>query len=229
MDKEKKPSAIRSEWEKLRKMPKKDIPWYLWEYYKFPFFGILIAIVVIVSVTRTVIENSKPVLVNAVFVNAPMKDDANVDGLEKKLTRYMGKTTAATNMNLRTGLLIDFTGRTDPRVTESSKQIILVDIMAGKLDVMVTTKDVLSGYSTGEDPFLVPVKEALKDHPDLLKKYESRLYIPEGTKEAYGINLEGCTALKDAGFYFPRTLYFAFGAGSKRRENAVKMLQFLLP
>ena len=80
--------SFKSEIAKMKSMGFKDGWEYFWSYYKVPVFVIIGVIAIVISITMSVIRNSRPFIVQVHVYNNYLSDNADVDSLEKEFAAY---------------------------------------------------------------------------------------------------------------------------------------------
>ena len=73
--------SFKSEIAKMKSMGFKDGWEYFWSYYKVPVFVIIGVIAIVISITMSVIRNSRPFIVQVHVYNNYLSDNADVDSL----------------------------------------------------------------------------------------------------------------------------------------------------
>lgn len=195
---------------------------YIWDYYKWWFITTVIIITIIVNAVPQIIENRKEVVLYSVFINTQIEsqestslmDDfisfANIDLTDKKIT-------LDTSMNINRDAA--------DNLSMQSNQKLLALFSTNKIDVLVCDKDNFDFFAS--QGCFKPLDEVLPDN--LYQKYAPYLVetSANGTSDTYGINLKNSKILQAEHAYIVDPV-FAFCVNSKKTDNAVKFLEYLL-
>ena len=82
--------TAKDELAKIKALPWKEKFPHIWEYYKIWIIGTILVVAMTVSISLSVIENSKPVLISGMLVNN-FTSQENESLFEQNFTEYMGQ------------------------------------------------------------------------------------------------------------------------------------------
>lgn len=175
-----------SEKEKLKTMTGKDKVWYIWEYYKFPIFGVILGIILIWTIASSVYRSSFETVLHCMYLNNS-QEELNTAPLDEDFAAYLdlGKkqmiTTESTYITY---------GDNITEFTYASMAKISALIAAKDLDIMICDRENFEHYASmdgGLDLEVVLSAELLARVSDRLEYATNE----EGQAHAYGIDLSG--------------------------------------
>lgn len=175
-----------SEKEKLKTMSGKDKVWYIWEYYKFPIFGVILGIILIWTIASSVYRSSFETVLHCMYLNN-RGEELNTAPLDEDFAAYLelGKkqmiTTESTYITY---------GDNITEFTYASMAKISALIAAKDLDIMICDWENFEHYTSMDGG--LDLEEVLS--AELLARVSDRLvYAPneDGQSHAYGIDLSG--------------------------------------
>lgn len=193
---------------------------FIWDYYKLPILGVLLALLLGAVGTATFLHSAKTAFY-AVLVNAD--NEATADPftplLEQGGMELAGK---------RVEIEANYTLRYDDSSLSDAQtlQVLAALFGIGDLDVFVADEPVFASYAA-QGAF---VDLALFVQPEVLRQYEDRLYYcqnAEGERVLGGIWLRPGSALHEAGYYAGDVL-MGVAANAQNLDSAVLMMQQLL-
>lgn len=192
---------IKQEHAKVKEMSWKKKLEYFWEYYKIPTLILLVVIIAGVSLTRDIIEGSKPVYLDVTFINTNFALDNSDCTLEQDYIEAEGIDMETYNVNIS----VASTMRTDPetydQVSLATKQKIMalytgkmIDILAGPKAVVDNISE-LDGYGDLDTILPDDIKQELE------KKGYEKYYCTtqEGNTIWGGIYLDKCDYFNNMG------------------------------
>lgn len=220
---------IKVEQKKVRDMTFSGKIKYIWDYYK---IHIIVAIVVIAALSffiRDWIRSSRPVYLNAEFMNTVLSYDGDSD-ITSDFLEYAGVDSEKYNCAIETALNLQ-PGAGD-QMTMASQQKILGLFSAGEIDVMAAPLEVMEFYAP---------EGAFADLRDLMTQEEIDALEQKGYP-IYHATCEGKTY--PAGFYIINSPYlqkisehgtfipesepvFAFTSCIKNTDAALKLLEMI--
>jgi len=142
---------IKEQTNKLKDMSTKEKTEYIWAYYKWWIMGAIVAVMVIISVARSVISNSRPVYLDAMFLNSSIAAYESQCTLEEEFMERYGINPSVYNMNFDyvTTLTDDYgdqasyAGQIKMMSKYSAEQL---DIICGQESIMTEQADEGSFY-----------------------------------------------------------------------------------
>lgn len=233
--------SFREEWARFKEVPKEEKFWYVWEYYKLHILAIIGSVILLVLVIHSVIEATKPTMLQGFQVNLKsyaddtdfVKDDYLVSrGYNpKKYHIYYDDSLVVDNRPESTGL--------DPQVLMASSTKIVANVQASDLDYMIMDQYSMDEYC--KECIFADLKEVLPEETFKRLEEEGRLVksmrvlayedeeqkIPKEVQEIYaGINLQPSTytermEVKD-------DCYFVIIFNTKRLDATLDFLDYLL-
>ena len=109
--------SFKSEIAKMKSMGFKDGWEYFWSYYKVPVFVIIGVIAIVISITMSVIRNSRPFIVQVHVYNNYLSDNADVDSLEKEFAAYEDMSLKDYQISFNLTEYLDFSGSDEASYT----------------------------------------------------------------------------------------------------------------
>lgn len=175
-----------SEKEKMKTMSGKDKVWYIWEYYKFPIFGVILGIFLVWTVASSVYRSGFETVLHCMYLNN-REEELNTAPLEEDFAAYL-------ELNEKQTITAESTyityGDNMTEFTYASMAKISALIAAKDLDIIICDRENFEHYASmngGLDLTAVLSAELLTRISDHLE------YAPdeEGKSHAYGIDLTG--------------------------------------
>ncbi|MFQ9510794.1 MAG: hypothetical protein ACLRZ7_07800 [Lachnospiraceae bacterium] len=227
-------SSFKKEVEKIKTMNKKDIPWYIWEYYKFPIIAIVMTIVIVGMLIQGWVENSKPILISGAYINAPTSLGSDEDYISRTFFDYLDKDPKKNNMSIRTNLNLSTDPNTIDQMSMATTQIISAQIVSKDLDFISGSADVIDYYTQTQAIFF-NLKEILPD--DLYQSLEEHFYYAQddkgnfltdenGDKVPVALDITDSHIVEGMGFLTDK-LYIGFVINSQRLDNIVEYVHYL--
>lgn len=181
--------TLKSEFAKMKSLGLKGGLQYFWMYYRIPLLVCIFVIIASVSIGSSVIENRKPVLISANFVNNSFAIEDPNGVFEEKYCSYLGQDPDKTNVSLETGLYFSADDRNGDN--QMVYQKLLAEIGAGSLDVLGGNKEFFYHFNDrlGEDRYCKNLTEVLP--PDLYELLQDKFYYvadTDGTQIPVGID-----------------------------------------
>jgi len=242
---------IREQTVKLKDMDNKQRAEYIWHYYKVWILGTIFMIIVIISLVRSVIANSKPVYLDAMFLNAEVGNNSSAITLAGDFAKEYGIDTEEYK------LAFDYVTYLDNDYGNQSSmagQVKLIakyqaeecDIVCGPESTMLNSADV-GGYYRIDELLTEEKIESLKNKGYDLFYYTEKIYdedadpdsdgnLPYTDGETYpaGFYIDNCSKLKEQGengiiVPVPDDRYVLTVAyNTTKPEHAAEFIDFLL-
>ena len=141
--------SFKSEIAKMKSMGFKDGWEYFWSYYKVPVFVIIGVIAIVISITMSVIRNSRPFIVQVHVYNNYLSDNADVDSLEKEFAAYEDMSLKDYQISFNMTEYLDFSGADEASYTSMMK--VMAMAAAHDLDVFGGNTAFVNYYGVGEE------------------------------------------------------------------------------
>lgn len=181
---------IREQTKKFKDMNKEQKADYIWTYYRWWILGVVFLILVIVTTTKTIIKNSKPVYLNAIFLNSTLDVRGTTCTLEKKFKEKLKISSDEYNDGFDYVTYLDDNYGNQQSMAGQVKVVSLysaaqIDIITGPESVMLGAADV-GGYGKLEE--ILP--EGMLD--ELIEKgyepfyYTEKVYDEDATPDENG-------------------------------------------
>jgi len=163
---------------------------YIWTYYKFWIIGVLVAIFVIISLTKTIIKNSKPVYAYGLFLNSMRASDSASCSLEQEFYNELGIDAKeyntgfvySTTLTNDYGNQASYAGQVKLMSLYSANQ---VDIITGEESVMTGSADV-GGYAKLDEVLSDNMIEDLKNKGYEFFYYTEKIYDEDTVADENG-------------------------------------------
>lgn len=175
-----------SEKEKLKTMTGKDKVWYIWEYYKFPIFGVILGIILIWTIAGSVYRSSFETVLHCMYLNN-RQEELNTAPLDEDFAAYLEL--GRKQMITTESVYITY-GDNITELTYASMAKISALIAAKDLDIMICDRENFAHYASMDGG--LDLEEVLP--AELLARVFDRLEYAaneEGQSHAYGIDLSG--------------------------------------
>lgn len=227
-------SSCRDEVQKIKNMNKKDIPWYIWEYYKFPIIAIVMTIVIATMLIQGWVENSKPVLISGAFINAPTNLGSDEEYIKRTFYDYMEADPEKNNIAIRTNLNLATDPNKADQMSMATVQIIMTQIAAKDLDFIAGTEDVID-YYVQTDAFFFNLKEIIPEN--IYELLQDKFYYAKddkgnflkdenGDKVPVALDISESHVVDGMGFLTDK-LYIGFIINTERLDNIVEYIHYL--
>ena len=201
--------TFKTELEKLKQMSIEDRLWYIWEYYKGVFAGIIIACVII-SIGVQMFQNSQlKSLLSIAVVDSNYNHDEQVEALQNDFLAYAGTGDRHEVVDVDTSLLSGDDYNAVVKMT--------VVMGAGTADMMFCGEETYKKYKQ-QEAFL-SWKEVLGDD---YSKYEE--YMTDDGR----LDLEKCPNWEKYNMVYYSPVYAVVMSSSKNLENCIKFLEMMV-
>ena len=201
--------TFKTELEKLKQMIIEDRLWYIWEYYKGVFAGIIIACVRI-SIGVQMFQNSQlKSLLSIAVVDSNYNHDEQVEALQNDFLAYAGTGDKHEVVDVDTSLLSGDDYNAVVKMT--------VVMGAGTADMMFCGEETYKKYKQ-QEAFL-SWKEFLGDD---YSKYEE--YMTDDGR----LDLEKCPNWEKYNMVYYSPVYAVVMSSSKNLENCIKFLEMMV-
>ena len=201
--------TFKTELEKLKQMSIEDRLWYIWEYYKGVFAGIIIACVII-SIGVQMFQNSQlKSLLSIAVVDSNYNHDEQVEALQNDFLAYAGTGDKHEVVDVDTSLLSGDDYNAVVKMT--------VVMGAGTADMMFCGEETYKKYKQ-QEAFL-SWKEILGDD---YSKYEE--YMTDDGR----LDLEKCPNWEKYNMVYYSPVYAVVMSSSKNLENCIKFLEMMV-
>ena len=212
---------------KLKEMSFKDKFWYIWEYYKFPIIGVIIAVFLVGSIGSAMYNNRFDTALSCAVLNSRYDSDAlTVD-------QYFNEGFRAF-IGLDENTKIDVDDSMSPAFDESAMNEYsyaelakLTAMISSKgLDVMIGRPDVLDHY--GELDGFLNLEEALP--PDLYEQVKDYLYpvtnAETGQESFCGLRLEDTSFGEKTGLILDNPVLTVM-SNSPHTDTAIQLIRYI--
>ena len=201
--------TFKTELKKLKQMSIEDRIWYIWEYYKGAFAGIIIACVII-SIGVQMFQNSQlKSLLSIAVVDSNYNHDEQVEALQNDFLAYAGTGDKHEVVDVDTSLLSGDDYNAVVKMT--------VVMGAGTADMMFCGEETYKKYKQ-QEAFL-SWKEILGDD---YSKYEE--YMTDDGR----LDLEKCPNWEKYNMVYYSPVYAVVMSSSKNLENCIKFLEMMV-
>lgn len=211
-------SNSRRQWQKLKGAPLKDKVRYIVQYYGIPIVAVVAIVIFAVSMTRTIIRNSVPMIISIESYNGAIADDAG-EALMAKIAPLLEADPAKYQIEVN-GTPVD-AANVQEAITVSQK--VVARIAARDLDCIIANKIFLSSYMGADDPdnrAFFDLREVLSDEMYQRLVSEDRVVMlstSDGEEVPYAILLDGTDLAETIGL-LGKENYLSFVVTTKRPE-----------
>ena len=212
---------------KLKEMSFKDKFWYIWEYYKFPIIGVIIAVFLVGSIGSAMYNNRFDTALSCAVLNSRYDSDAlTVDQYFNEGFR------AFIGLDENTKIDVDYS--MSPTFDESAmieysyaELAKLTAMISSKgLDVMIGRPDVIDHY--GEMDGFLNLEEALP--PDLYEQVKDYLYpvtnAETGQESFCGLRLEDTSFGEKTGLILDNPVLTVM-SNSPHTDTAIQLIRYI--
>jgi hypothetical protein len=220
--------TMKEERTKLKDMSWKDKIWYIWEYYKFPIIGVVLAVFLVGSIGTAVYNNRFDTAISFVVINSqyPSEEVAADEYFDQGFRQFIGLD-ENTRIDVDYSMSLSFDTETMTEYTYAQLAKITAIIASKELDVMISTPDTIDHY--GSMGGFMDLRDILPD--DLYEQVEDRLYTV--TAEETGEQTV-CGILLDAEDFSEKTdltlktPIFTIVSNTTRPDTAVALIRYIL-
>lgn len=211
---------------KLKNMCWKDRGWYVWEYYKFHLFAAVLAIGALCTLGTMIYRQTFTTRLSIAIINDHSGGTSSTDSLEAGLRETMG-CNKKDLIEINEGLLVDFDQESTSQYGYATLAKISALIASKSLDVFIADQSAIDHYET------VSAYQNLEEllPPELYERVKGHIYSAadgEGNLQPVALSLEDTEFAKMTGVLMDPP-YLAVVQGSPRKEEALRMIQYLFP
>lgn len=226
--------SIRSEIEKIKSLGAKDGWDYFWNYYKTPVIIIICVIAMVISISTSVIKNSRPYVVQVHIYNNYLADDSDVSVLEQEFADHEGKNLKDYQIAFNFSDYIDLTGGDENSYTSMMK--IMAMAAAHDFDVLGGNISFVNYYGNGEPEGILfaNLEEVLPPaFFQYLKEQDRILYLKYTDEEGkvigeYPAVIEvSDTRIVNQDYLQITPCYLGVACNTDRLESAVNFLEWI--
>ena len=226
--------SIKSEIAKMKSMGFKDGWEYFWSYYKVPVFIIIGVIAIVVSITTSVIKNSRPFIVQVLVYNNYMTDDADVSSLEQEFADYEGLNLKDYQINFNLTEYLDLKGSDENSYTGMMK--VMAMAAAHDLDVLGGNTEFVTYYGVGEEDttLFADLEETLPPaFFQYLKEQDRLLYLNRTDEDGnvigqYAAAIEvSDTRIVNKNYLQITPCYLGIACNTSRQESSIDFLEWI--
>ena len=230
---------------KFSEMNTKDKIGYIWYYYKWWFIGAVLFVIVAVTLTKNIIENSKPMYIDVEMINTYLGMD-KTNTLEEDFIKEAGVDLDV--YNILFGVDIYLSNDAYDTTMLAYQQRLMANYAAAQLDVVIGPVGIMEGAANcdgyGDLSQMLP-QDLIDELED--REYEFYYFDPSADNledyegediEPYfaGVYLDNCSYLNNLGEYgaYPVAekeedrVIFTIPANTKNLEHSVQFLRFLI-
>lgn len=219
---------LKEEKAKLKTMSPKDKIWYIWEYYKFPIIGVLIAVFCTVSIGSAIYQNRFDTALSCVILNGKFyADEPPVDSyINEGFREYIGlDENTKLDVDYSMSLTFDESQMSDYSYAEMAKITALIS--AKSLDVMIGNPDTIGHY--GEMGGFCALDETLPD--DLYAAVKDHLFTAvnqeTGEEVVCGVYLDSSSFQENTGLELD-TPILAIMDNTEHTDASIAFLRYIL-
>lgn len=218
--------SMKEERKKMRDMSFRDKCWYIWEYYKFPIIGILVAVFLVVSISMTIYSNRFETALSCVILNGQSSAENSVDEFfNDGFGPYMNLGEEE-KIDVDYSMSLSFDENAMNEFTYAELAKISAMISSKELDVMIAKEDTMKHY--GEMGGFLDLSQVLP--ADVYDKVKDKLYYV--TDQETGKTIAGGIYVEDTGFEEKTGLsldqpILGIISNSTRTETALKLIRYM--
>lgn len=219
--------SLREERKKLKDMGLKDKLWYIWEYYKFPIIGVIVALFLVISVSSVIYNNRFDTALNCVILNSRVTSQTTSpeDYFDTGFRQYINlPEDTKIEVNHSMSLTFDESAMSDFTYAELAKLSAM--ITTKELDVIIGRKDTIDHF--GQMGGFTDMTQLLT--PQEYEKVKDRIYFvtveETGEKVAGGILLDGDDFTKKTGLSIDGPILSVM-TNSTHKDTAAGLIRYM--
>lgn len=212
---------------KLKEMSFKDKFWYIWEYYKFPIIGVIIAVFLVGSIGSAMYNNRFDTALSCAVLNSRYDSDAlTVDQYFNEGFRAFIGLDENTKIDVDYSMSPTFDESAMNEYSYAELAKLTAMISSKGLDVMIGRPDVIDHY--GEMDGFLNLEEALP--PDLYEQVKDYLYPvtnAETSQESFcGLRLEDTSFGEKTGLILDNPVLTVM-SNSPHTDTAIQLIRYI--
>ena len=212
---------------KLKEMSFKDKFWYIWEYYKFPIIGVIIAVFLVGSIGSAMYNNRFDTALSCAVLNSRYDSDAlTVDQYFNEGFRAFIGLDENTKIDVDYSMSPTFDESAMNEYSYAELAKLTAMISSKGLDVMIGRPDVIDHY--GEMDGFLNLEEALP--PDLDEQVKDYLYpvtnAETGQESFCGLRLEDTSFGEKTGLILDNPVLTVM-SNSPHTDTAIQLIRYI--
>ena len=212
---------------KLKEMSFKDKFWYIWEYYKFPIIGVIIAVFLVGSIGSAMYNNRFDTALSCAVLNSRYDSDAlTVDQYFNEGFRAFIGLDENTKIDVDYSMSPTFDESAMNEYSYAELAKLTAMISSKGLDVMIGRPDVIDHY--GEMVGFLNLEEALP--PDLYEQVKDYLYpvtnAETGQESFCGLRLEDTSFGEKTGLILDNPVLTVM-SNSPHTDTAIQLIRYI--
>ena len=212
---------------KLKEMSFKDKFWYIWEYYKFPIIGVIIAVFLVGSIGSAMYNNRFDTALSCAVLNSRYDSDAlTVDQYFNEGFRAFIGLDENTKIDVDSSMSPTFDESAMNEYSYAELAKLTAMISSKGLDVMIGRPDVIDHY--GEMDGFLNLEEALP--PDLYEQVKDYLYpvtnAETGQESFCGLRLEDTSFGEKTGLILDNPVLTVM-SNSPHTDTAIQLIRYI--
>ena len=212
---------------KLKEMSFKDKFWYIWEYYKFPIIGVIIAVFLVGSIGSAMYKNRFDTALSCAVLNSRYDSDAlTVDQYFNEGFRAFIGLDENTKIDVDYSMSPTFDESAMNEYSYAELAKLTAMISSKGLDVMIGRPDVIDHY--GEMDGFLNLEEALP--PDLYEQVKDYLYpvtnAETGQESFCGLRLEDTSFGEKTGLILDNPVLTVM-SNSPHTDTAIQLIRYI--
>ena len=212
---------------KLKEMSFKDKIWYIWEYYKFPIIGVIIAVFLVGSIGSAMYNNRFDTALSCAVLNSRYDSDAlTVDQYFNEGFRAFIGLDENTKIDVDYSMSPTFDESAMNEYSYAELAKLTAMISSKGLDVMIGRPDVIDHY--GEMDGFLNLEEALP--PDLYEQVKDYLYpvtnAETGQESFCGLRLEDTSFGEKTGLILDNPVLTVM-SNSPHTDTAIQLIRYI--
>ena len=212
---------------KLKEMSFRDKFWYIWEYYKFPIIGVIIAVFLVGSIGSAMYNNRFDTALSCAVLNSRYDSDAlTVDQYFNEGFRAFIGLDENTKIDVDYSMSPTFDESAMNEYSYAELAKLTAMISSKGLDVMIGRPDVIDHY--GEMDGFLNLEEALP--PDLYEQVKDYLYpvtnAETGQESFCGLRLEDTSFGEKTGLILDNPVLTVM-SNSPHTDTAIQLIRYI--
>lgn len=206
---------------RLKGMNRKEKIEHIWDYYRLPIIGTIVAIIVIYATVSQMMSNKTPILTVVTF-DGYVNPDKSEDMCKKLQKDLLKNTNSKEKVDIQSMLI----NGSDPQMQSASLQKFTAMVASGEIDVVLMPKDAFEPYA--KQRLFRKIDDKMLKELNIQSSKRIKYKMVKDKKEyTYGIDISGNKKLSKIG-YNSDDKFIGFVNSAAHIKNAKKFMSWML-
>ena len=219
--------GLKEEIKKLKEMSWKEIPGYLWGYYRFHALAIIVILIGVYSFATTWIQNNKPDIYNGMCINVISNKEHLDDYYKSSLATYFQLEPNDYNASLQTNLMMNLEDNSMAEVNYSTTISLQANLAAKEVDFIIGPKSTLETITSSMGAFFNLETTLSSERYNQYKESILSAVNDEGETIPCLLDISKSTFVTNMEFENEEPLYIGFVLNSKRTNYLEPFIDYL--